>query len=266
MRQYSEALPQASRKQAFLPALPLLYYPHSRGQFVLGRFGTRKVSGRRAVRAAWSAPLPKEKLDLFKYIESHFEACYAMLSISLDEGLELLSSGAPVMAHQCAVNSAEFLHCLAVKLLAALAAMEKHGRHFGTLPVVKPLETSFFRGKTAQGAAYWNNLLHKVLLSDRSRFFHKLQTLQGLVEEISQEFFESAEELVDGSTAHPAAGWKALECLHYDLNTCLRETIVLLKSFLCVLPDEELKPLRNRLDEAAQRVQLRAPAFSRIPT
>ena len=31
-----------------------------------------------------------------------------------------------------------------------------------------------------------------------------------------------------------------LDCLHYDFNTCLRETMVLFKSFLFVLPEAQL--------------------------
>ncbi len=218
------------------------------------------------MREDWAASLPQEKLELFKHIESTGEVCQVMSSISLDEGLRLLSRGSPVSARQCAANSAEFLQGLAAKLLAVLDAMEKHGRHFGTLPVVKPLDSSSFRGKTAQAAASWNNLLHKVLLSDRSRFFHKLQTLAGVVEETAREFFESAEELVEGSAAHPAAGWEALKSLNYDLNTCLCEIIVVLKSFLRTLPNEELKSFGSRLDDAAQRVPLRLRSFTHIPT
>jgi len=230
------------------------------------RLRTRKLSDRRTVREDWAALLPQEKLDLFKHIESSCEVCYAMSSISLNDGLGLLSRGSPVNARQCAANSAEFLQSVAARLLAVLEAMEKHGRHFGTLPVVRPLDSSCFRGRAAQTAASWNNLLHKVLLSDRSRFFYKLQTLAGVVEETAGEFFESAEELVEGTAAQPAAGWEALECLNYDLNTCLCETIVVLKSFFRALPDEELKPFRSRFDEAAQRISLSVRTFSRIPT
>jgi hypothetical protein len=189
-----------------------------------------------------------------------------MLSISLDEGLGLHSHGAPVGARQCAANSAQFLHCLATELMAVLDAMEKHGRHFGTLPIVTPLESSFFRGETAQAVASWNNLFHKVLMSHRSRFFHKLQTLTGLVEETANEFLGLAEELVEDSAARPAVSWEVLEYLHYDLSTCLGETTVVLKSFLRALPDEELKPFQSRIEDAARTVRLRVRSFERIPT
>ena len=37
----------------------------------------------------------------------------------------------------------------------------------------------------------------------------------------------------------PESHWASLDALHFDLNTCLRETIVVLKSFLCHLPAEQ---------------------------
>jgi len=40
------------------------------------------------------------------------------------------------------------------------------------------------------------------------------------------------------------AEWQAVDAAHYDLNTCLRESIVLLKSFLMALPDDELEPFQ----------------------
>jgi len=41
-----------------------------------------------------------------------------------------------------------------------------------------------------------------------------------------------------------ACQWQAVDAAHYDLNTCLREAIVLLKSFLMALPNEELEAFR----------------------
>jgi hypothetical protein len=46
---------------------------------------------------------------------------------------------------------------------------------------------------------------------------------------------------------HPESHWEALDSLHYDLNTCLRETIVVLKSFLLGLSPEELDAFCRRL-------------------
>jgi hypothetical protein len=41
--------------------------------------------------------------------------------------------------------------------------------------------------------------------------------------------------------------WSKLELLHYDLNTCLCETTVVLRSFLHAMPGEALKPVKTGL-------------------
>jgi len=45
----------------------------------------------------------------------------------------------------------------------------------------------------------------------------------------------------------PNRAWKELEILGYDLNTCMGETTVVLKSFFCALPAEELETFRQKL-------------------
>ena len=45
----------------------------------------------------------------------------------------------------------------------------------------------------------------------------------------------------------PDRAWQQLEVLGYDLNTCMGETTVILKSFFCALPPEELEAFRAKL-------------------
>ena len=45
----------------------------------------------------------------------------------------------------------------------------------------------------------------------------------------------------------PERAWQELEVLGYDLNTCMGETTVILKSFFCALPPEELEAFRQKL-------------------
>jgi hypothetical protein len=78
-------------------------------------------------------------------------------------------------------------------------------------------------------------------------------------------FQETAEELADGVQVHPLESWSALDTLHYDLNTCLRESIVVLKSFLRVLPDAGVDGLRDELNASASAVRARTrPKLSRL--
>jgi hypothetical protein len=199
------------------------------------------------VREDWLAWLPEEKVGLFEATSEELEAFYRMLSVTLNEAFALRAQGTLVQAREQAGISADLFDRLAAPLLAALRALEDHGRHFGTLPNVAALNASFFRGETAQRMARKDSLLHRVLFSSRSRFFHKLRALAETLEEIRVEFREAAEEIAYGASVHPAAHWEALDMLHYDLNTCLRETIVMLKSFLCALPNEEVQPFRQKL-------------------
>jgi hypothetical protein len=56
--------------------------------------------------------------------------------------------------------------------------------------------------------------------------------------------------LAAGLATDPATFWKVVDETHYDLNTCLRETIIMLKSFLHVLPDDELAGFQKSVNSA----------------
>ncbi len=201
----------------------------------------------RTVHEDWQAWLPAEKNQLFGATVVELETCYTMLSITLDEALSLRSQGHLLHAREQAGVCAELFRRLAMRLLTALRALEAHGRHFGTLPSVAPLDPEFFRGETAQIIAWKNQLMSRVLFSLRSRFFHKLRNLAEAVEELEEEFREASDEIAAGSSVHPVADWQALDTRHYDLNTCLRETTVLLKCFLCALPNEQVQLFAQKL-------------------
>jgi len=60
------------------------------------------------------------------------------------------------------------------------------------------------------------------------------------VNDLNGEFSKAADDLTSGEYLENEGFWDALDKGHFDLNTCLRESIVLLKSFLVVLPDEQV--------------------------
>jgi len=93
-----------------------------------------------------------------------------------------------------------------------------------------------------------SDLLSRVLLTQRSQFLHKISTLEEMVVDLGKHFCEAAEDLGTGASAEPFVDWQAVDAAHYDLNTCLREAIVLLKSFLLVLPEEELAAFQKTVD------------------
>ncbi len=206
----------------------------------------------RSVREDWLAWMPAEKDRIFDASVADLEASYSMLSVTLDEAFALSAQGALRQARDQAAVSATLFDRLAAQLAAAQRAMAEHARHFGTLPNVAPLKPAFFRGETAQHFARKSSLLSKILFPSRSRFFHKLSVLSEIAEELAREFREAAEELTEGRSVQPGARWEALDVLHYDVNTCLRETIVMLKSFLCALPNEEVARFRQKLGPFAE--------------
>jgi hypothetical protein len=50
----------------------------------------------------------------------------------------------------------------------------------------------------------------------------------------------------------PGKMWELVNTYHYDLNTCLREAIVLLKSFLIVLPANQIGAFQQTILEHAK--------------
>ena len=163
-----------------------------------------------------------------------------MWSVSLNEAIELNRQGA-VGKSFGAVQVADGL-CVrfAQSLILTLSGLHRHAKHFGLVPNAAPLDPSNFESTRGQRTARLAGFLSRVLLSQRSRFIHKAATVQELVEDLRQDFCENADELANGCHLNNERLWAALTRCHYDLNTCFRETIVLLKSFLLELPEEQL--------------------------
>ena len=198
------------------------------------------IPARREVSEDWLAALPREQSQVFDSVVRQWECSYAMMSVALDDALSLRLRGELVCARQQVQTTANLVSRFADLLIAACHSITNAGRHVSNLPVVEPLKVRFFRGDTAQSAASWNGLLHHVLFGDRSRFFHKLRILSNTVEHLAQEFEQAAADLSEGVSDQPGVCWAALDSVHYDLNTCLREAEVVLKAFLRAVPGEQL--------------------------
>ena len=101
-------------------------------------------------------------------------------------------------------------------------------------------EVSNFRTERAQRAARFSSLMGHVLFSERSQFIQKISALEQIVEELGDLFVEAVGQASLADSEARCVSWQALDASHFDLNTSLRETLVLLKSFLVVLPEEQL--------------------------
>jgi hypothetical protein len=193
-----------------------------------------------SVKDDWRAWLPEEKNQVFRTYVRQLEVSYNILSVSLDEALSLRQEGLLSKACQTASVTAGLCDRFARPLVALLWALSEHAKHYGTVPNAAPLNPANFQGARGQRSALFNSLLCRVLLSERAQFLHKISTLSEMVEDLNQDFCGAASGIAEEVWSAPHALWQAVDEAHYDLNTCLREAIVLLKSFLMALPSDEL--------------------------
>jgi hypothetical protein len=234
-------------------AYGLWYTPESVPEETNLRDPVSPLSGRRGtVQDDWRARLPEEKLEIFAALAHKLESTYGMLSVPLDEALALRREGRLMKCCQ-AVNVTPGLCARLTEALASLIrVLSQHAKHYGTVPNAAPLDPQNFQTVRGQRSARMSALLSKVLLSQRTQFLHKLGTLQEMVEDLGKEYCERARELGTGFSGDPVLLWTTIDAAHYDLNTCLRETIVLLKSFMHALPDDQLAGFQKAVMSAWQ--------------
>ncbi len=215
---------------------------------VLGVTRAKRAGQRsRTVREDWLAWIPSEMDQLFDATRQELESSNFILSISLDEALSLCKGGQFDSAKERVTVIAGLFDRLAVRVDHVIRTIKDHGSHFGTLPNVKPLSPSNFRGATAQRVSLMNSLLARVVFRERTRFFHKLYSLGEIVDDAQKEARAVLAVISDGGSPFPDQAFQLLEVLGYDLNTCMGETTIILKSFFCALPPEELETFRAKL-------------------
>jgi hypothetical protein len=209
--------------------------------------GKRAGQRSRTVREDWFAWIPNEMDQLFDATRNELECSNVMLSIALNEALALCEQREFDRAKESAAVFVNLFDRLAVPLSLVIRTIKEHGSHFGTLPNVTPLVASNFRGVTAQRISRMSGLLAKVVFRGRTRFFHKLDSLGEIIDELQKETRSAVTDVAKGASVFPDRAWRQLEVLGYDLNTCMGETTVILKSFFCALPVEELEAFQQKL-------------------
>jgi hypothetical protein len=138
-----------------------------------------------------------------------------------------------------------------------------HARYFGITPNLVPRNFANLQSPRSQRLARFSALFSKVLLTRKSHFVHKISRLQDLVQELEGSFVKKAQELAEAESIQPERDWELLDAVHYALNTCLRETAVLYKSFLHALPEGRLEGFQSTVEEntqtARESIAARAP-------
>ena len=193
------------------------------------------------VKDDWRAWLPEEKDLVFRSHVRQLEISYNMLSVSLDEALAFRQGGCLAKASLAVCVTPDLCNRFAHPLAALLWSLGEHAKHYGTIPNAAPLNPANFQGARGQRVALLNSLFCRVLLSERSQFLYKISTLGEMVDDLNRDFCAAATEIANGGARDSGSEWQAVDAAHYDLNTCLREAIVLLKSFLMALPNDELE-------------------------
>lgn len=201
-----------------------------------------------SVQQDWRAWLPEDKAQVFHKHEHHLESLYYMFSVSLNEAIELKQIGLP-KSLQAMVMASELSERLTHSLTGMLRALYEHAKHYGTVLNAVPFDPANYQGHNSQRSARMSGLLSRVLLSQRLQFLHKVSTLQEMVENLGKAFRAAADDLSDGLSTDPERTWHEVDVGHYDLNTCLREAIVLYKSFLVVLPVAQLSAFDRTVGE-----------------
>jgi hypothetical protein len=213
----------------------------------LGESRKRAVQRTRTVGEDWLAWIPNEMGQLFEAARKELETSNYILSMTIDDALQLCKEGRRDTACDRILVFTGLFDRLAARVGHVIRTIREHGEHFGTLPNVEPLSAANFRGATAQKVSRTDSLLGKVVFGQRSRFFHKLYAIDEIVGESQKEM----RALVAGAEQEDASlldqTWQLLEVLGYDMATCMEETTILLKSFFCALPPEELGAFRERL-------------------
>jgi len=193
-----------------------------------------------SVQQDWRAFLPEVKSAFFYQHAEELEKSYFTFSISLNEALDFHNRRLGVQAFDNVLISSERCSIMALRVCAVLHSIRQRGRHFSLLPNFAPLDPSNFQTEHGQRSARSSSLLGRILLSRHSQFLQKVATLEQLVDTLDNDFADAVDELSVGGWTVGSASWDKLCKCHFDLNTCLRETTVLFKSFLFVLPEAQL--------------------------
>jgi hypothetical protein len=205
-----------------------------------------------SVKDDWRAWLPEAKAKVFDKQVHQLESNYVMLSVSLDEAIELRQLGQQGKSLQAVRITSGLCKLLTQTLSGLLRALSEHAKHYGIITNAAPLDPANFQGPRGQRSARMSSLLNHVLFSQRLQFLHKVSTLEEMVEDLGKDYRSAADDLAEGISPNPNKMWDEVDTDHYDLNTCLREAIVVFKSFLIALPENQLDAFQGTVRMQSQ--------------
>lgn len=207
-------------------------------------------------RRDWFAPLPQEEQRVFEHASAEMEICYSMMSVALDDAIGLRSEGKLVRARAQAGVAADLAERVSERVLKTLNGLAVQRTNVqwekGRRPTVTPIDPDFFQHPDIRRIARRYSFLCRLLGNTRLRLFYKIKVLRATLRQVTSAFLQNARDIADGVCIQPGESWAELNQLHFDLNTCLRESIVLLKMVLWTLPIECLPALQSDLNGTAE--------------
>jgi hypothetical protein len=201
-----------------------------------------------SVQVDWFGTLPQTQLNIFRSFEKQAESLYSMFSISLDEAISERNRGCKKQSIRLVGLSSDLCGRFAQCLDTLFCSMAEHCKECGTTPSFAPLCTEYFCGAPAKRAVLRYRFLYRLPGLRQRKFLRKIDILREIAASSNVEFQRAAISLVPGSSVIPAAfSWaKAVAC-NDDLNICLRESLVMLKCFLRILPADQVGLFQMRL-------------------
>jgi hypothetical protein len=222
------------------------------------------------VQLDWFSDLVEVKNQAFQKRVRELETSYLMFSVSLNEAIGLHKDGFVKKSLEVVEVSAQLCQRLSRLLENLLRGVSAYSAEHGTDPSVAPLVLTNFLGDRSRLLALKSLVRHRTLLRRRAQFQNKTRALRQIVRYAVIDFCASSDSVAhEGVVADRLGVWEALDHAHFDMNTCLRESVIMLKCFLQVLPVAELRRFEDLLDnhrwqESTPKVRTRAAAAGRL--
>jgi hypothetical protein len=220
----------------------------------------------------WFSDLVEVKNQAFQKRLRELETSYLMFSVSLDEAIGLHNDGFIKKSLEVVEVAAQLCQRLSKLLENLIRALSAYTLEYGTDPSLAPLVLTNFQGDRSRLLVLKSLVRHRTLLKRPAQFQNKTRGLRQILRSAVVDFCASSDSVAsEGVLADRLGVWQTMDHSHFDINTCLREAVILLKCFLQVLPAGELRRFEDLLDnyrwqEPAPKPKARAAAASRLGT
>jgi hypothetical protein len=214
--------------------------------------GSTLRNGVWSVQVDWLGFLPAEHLTAFRMYARESESKYSMYSVALNEAIALRDKGSKTGSLQMVQLASDLCYRLAESLNEMFSSMAKHCRDHGTTPSVAALDAECFCRPKTRRLILLDVFIGWPLSSRHKRFLGKLSTLSKIVTRSCSDFHTAAMDVAATNVAVASvdSSWAAMDAVHYDLNTCFREMLVMWKCFLRVLSSDDLLLFQMTVQEA----------------